>query len=148
MNTSSFTTKIWRKSLWCSLLTQMTSPFCFTSKQMPPITLASKRSLTSDSDAAGETHEVCCIIHDLLLDTNWAALHSQIQSEVAAEIICWSRGQAPWLGWEKMWSWGWGSVCDEHEKHLFIVTRWWWKGVLCVRTCMGACVHSCMPVCL
>lgn len=48
----------------------LTSPFCFTSKEMPPITLASKQSVTSDSDAAGETHEGYCIIHDLLLDTN------------------------------------------------------------------------------
>lgn len=122
--------------LWRRPLTRVTSPLCSTSKQMPPITSASERSLTSDSDARLEKHmRGCCIIHHLLLDTNRAALHSQIQSEAAAEIICWSRGQAEWEGWER--------VCDEHEKHLFIVPWWWWRGVLYVRACV---FHVCTPV--
>lgn len=36
-------------------------------------------------DSAGDTRESCCIIHDLFLDTNWAELHSQIQSEEPAK---------------------------------------------------------------
>lgn len=87
-------------------------------KKMSPFTLASK--------ARRGTHEGCFIIHELLLDTNWAALHSQIQSEAPAEIICWSRVQ----------EWWW--VSDEHD-NLLIVSWWLWMCVLYVCKCMGAC---------
>lgn len=109
---------------------------------MPPISLASEHNLTRDSDVAGETQEGCCIIHDLLLDTNWAALHSQIQSEAAAEMICWSRGQAPWLGWRKTKSRGRGNVWRAWETPLYRCSMMVEGHVMCMCMCMCPLVHA------
>lgn len=76
---------------------------------MPPITLASQQKLASDSDMAAEAKERCCIIHDLLPDANWAAVHSQIQSETAPGMIAAGVGdrhrdlKSRSLGWEAVW---------------------------------------------
>lgn len=75
-----------------------------------------------------------CIIHGALLDANWAALHSQIQREAAAEMICWSRGQAPGLELNK-------TECVTSAANISVRSLEGWVVYLC------ACVWVHMFIC-
>jgi len=101
MNTFFFYKRHKMKPLWIPGMqpahTQVTSPFCFTSKQMPPVIFASK--LTSDSDKAWENTKDYFII---FMRCSWSLTEwcfiQQSQRETVAEIMCRGAGTVTWGG--------------------------------------------------
>lgn len=105
-----------------SLLLQQNK--CLPSTRHTALLMIQRRRRRRKAHTHTHTHGGRCIIHDLL-DTNWAALHSQIQSEAAAEMKCWFGGLPPWLGWQIMWS-VWRGVGGVWARQAFCGRWWWW----------------------